>query len=53
MRDNNFQIGGSGNNQKIINNHKQKSWQDNIALYIAISIIAAVLSLAIAKHFGL
>jgi hypothetical protein len=53
MRDNNLQIGGTGNNQKIVNNSSQKSWQDNIPLFVVISVIIAIIALIIGKQFGL
>lgn len=53
MRDNNLQIGGTGNNQKITNNPKQKSWQDNIPLFVIIGVIIAVLAVVVGKYFGL
>jgi hypothetical protein len=53
MRDNNFQIGGTGNKQKVVNNPRQKSWQDNIPLFVVISVVIAVIALIIGKQLGL
>lgn len=52
MRDNNSQIGGMNNNQKVINNPNQKSWQDNIPLFIIVGVIIAVLGLELGKFLG-
>jgi hypothetical protein len=51
MNRNNIQIGGQNNRQRMTNNERGKNWQDNIWLYVVVTVIAGILVLIIWKIF--